>query len=124
MLLAVVSLMAFFIRRSLFLRKSVLFMTCGSLTFGFYHLGVENKWWAAPAKCATKLSSAIDSQDVARHIMEAKTPNCDQVNFDVLGVSVTLLAFILSAGLFWISSIAYFVAESNSVTKRAKTPKN
>jgi disulfide bond formation protein DsbB len=123
MSIAAVSLISILLKNSKFLRKAVLVMTAISVSFSFYHLGVENKWWTAPGSCATRLPSEDEMKDVAKHIMEAKSTNCDQVNLEIFGVSVTLLTFLLSAGLFWISSVAYAIHSSLPETKRTRQPK-
>ena len=68
----------------------------------FYHLGVENHWWASPEVCRVPLPT-LDSMLTQKDL--AAPPRCDEVVMTVFGVSMTLLSFLASAFLFWISSL-------------------
>ena len=74
------------------------------LILTFYHLGVENHWWSAPRGCKTILPT-IDDIKSGKIIQNNNIP-CDRVNFKVLGVSMTLISFVISSFLFWLSSIS------------------
>ena len=73
--------------------------------FSFYHLGVENHWWFAPNSCRTILPTLQDLHDTTQLINNAR-PSCDTVNFKIFGVSVTLISFIISSFMCWLSSIS------------------
>lgn len=74
------------------------------LSFCFYHLGVENHWWAAPDSCKTILPTL---QELNNGKLPNTRPACDTVNFKIFGLSMTLISFCVSALLFWITSINF-----------------
>ena len=74
------------------------------LFFSFYHLGVENHWWFAPNSCKTILPTLNDLYNNTKLIQNNRPP-CDVVNFKLLGISMTLISFLVSSLLFWIYSI-------------------
>lgn len=90
------------ISKAPFTKWAVFFLIGVSTCFSFYHLGVENHWWAAPHSCVSKLPSL---NDVARSV-QANVPYCDKVNLEILGLSSTLWNFLLSSFLFWITSLS------------------
>jgi disulfide bond formation protein DsbB len=88
-----------------YIRSILLIVVFAALCFSFYHLGVENHWWTGPAKCSLKLSNltidnvfSADNKNIVR---------CDEVNWSIFGLSVTLYNFCLMGVMFWISSIAF-----------------
>jgi disulfide bond formation protein DsbB len=93
-----------------------------SLGAGFYHLGVESKWWPAPESCKTTLpgTDEIDKQGIEA-IVRQKPPACDTPNLIIFGYSATLLNFLISAFIFWFASIAYAIhfQSDRSVVKPA-----
>ncbi|MDR0630604.1 MAG: disulfide bond formation protein B, partial [Holosporales bacterium] len=98
LLTAISSVAGLLLKKSTFAKKLVMIITALSVLFCLYHLGVENHWWAAPKSCATKLPSPEELRNSAKYIEEEKYSNCDQVNLEIFGFSMTLLAFLLSAG--------------------------
>lgn len=71
--------------------------------FSFYHLGVENHWWAGPAKCTTKLLTDMKS------IMDNDTIRCDVVNWELFGISSTLYNMCIMACIFWLYSLSFAI---------------
>ncbi len=65
----------------------------------FYHLGVEQGWFAGPAGCS---AAAIDAQslEALRRQLEA-TPlvRCDEVQWSLMGISLAGFNLIASAAL-------------------------
>lgn len=74
------------------------------LTFCFYHLGVENHWWIAPDSCRTILPTL---HELNNGKLPNNRPACDVVNFKICGLSMTLISFLISSFLFWITSINF-----------------
>ncbi|MDR1234016.1 MAG: disulfide bond formation protein B [Holosporales bacterium] len=93
-----------------FLRK-VLFMTvfCSFLA-GTYHLGVENRWWAAPKFCTITIPDQEElDKAVPSNFLEGNSAKCDVVNLEIFGLSATLLNILLSSSLFWFISVCYAI---------------
>ena len=90
-------------------KQNVVFLPFVSLTLllilNFYHLGVENHWWVAPNSCKTILPTLNDIYN-GNQLINNNRPPCDTVNFKIFGISMTLISFIVSAFLFWLSSIS------------------
>lgn len=89
-------------------RKNVVFLPIFSLVLlfflSFYHLGIENHWWVAPKSCRTILPTLQEIHSNTNPISNTR-PSCDVVNFKILGVSITLISFVISGLLCWLSSI-------------------
>jgi disulfide bond formation protein DsbB len=104
--LAIVCVAAFSLKiNKSYMRSILLILIFASMCFAFYHLGVENHWWPGPAKCTLKSTALTmdnifseDNGDIVR---------CDEVNWSIFGLSVTLYNFCLTGLMFWISSIAF-----------------
>ena len=71
------------------------------MALAFYHLGVENNWWAEPAICKAKLSITVEE------IMNANDVSCSTINWTIFGLSSTLYSYIVAAFLFWLNSISF-----------------
>lgn len=56
---------------------------------GIYHSGVERGWWQGPSTCAGGGDiSAMSPEDLLAHIMEAPLVRCDEVAWQMLGLSM------------------------------------
>lgn len=71
----------------------------GEAGLAFYHVGVEQGWWALPASCAAG-AEATSIEDLKRLLVEAP-PACDQVSVTFLGLSLAswnvVTALVLAA---------------------------
>lgn len=71
---------------------------------GVYHAGVEQGWWAGPATCSAGDIGAMDPDALFDQIMAAPLVRCDEIPWQLFGLSMAgwnaLLSFAL-AGL-WI----------------------
>ncbi len=90
-------------------KKNVVFLPLIStillLIFSFYHLGVENHWWFAPNSCKTILPTLQELQNTTQLLKNTRPP-CDRINFKILGISMTLISFIMSAFIAWLHSLS------------------
>ena len=73
------------------------------LLISFYHLGVENHWWASPETCKVPLPT-LESLMSQKEL--SKTTKCDDITLTIFGVSMTLLSFLVSAFIFWFMSLS------------------
>lgn len=88
--------------------KSILpIVTFSVLGFTFYHLGVENHWWAGPAGCISQLPTLDSIQNIDQ--LDSQKSYCDQVNWVFFGISSTLWSVLFSAFIFWASSLSYAI---------------
>lgn len=70
----------------------------------FFHVGVEQKWWEGDAACIGAMSG-LTGADLEAAIMNAPVTRCDDVAFEVFGISMAgyngLLSLALAAFTFW-----------------------
>lgn len=67
----------------------------------FYHVGVEEHWWASVAACGGALPSGAEVGDL-RNLSAADNKPCDRVDWRLFGVSLAgynLLGSVILAGI-------------------------
>jgi disulfide bond formation protein DsbB len=70
---------------------------------GLYHTGVESGWWEGPAACSGGSVAGQSAQDLFAQIMAAPLVRCDQVPWEMFGLSMASwngLASLLLAGMW------------------------
>lgn len=96
-------------------------LTAGALAFallffvsaglGFYHLGVEQHWFAGPTACtATAGITATTVEELRQQLLGVKPVMCDQVQWALFGVSLAGWNMIASLALaaFCAAAAAWF----------------
>ncbi len=69
---------------------------------GFYHVGVEQHWFAGPTACTGPTSAARTVAELKAQLMAQQPVRCDEVQWSLFGVSLAgwnLLASLVLAGL-------------------------
>lgn len=79
-------------------------LAASSGVIGIYHTGVERGWWQGPSTCSGGGEiGAMSPEDLLAEIMEAPLVRCDEVAWQMLGLSMAswnaLISFAL-AGLW------------------------
>ncbi len=72
------------------------------VAFAFYHLGVEQKWFAGPSACTAGAAGAMTLEEMKRQILGTAPVLCDRVQWSLFGVSLAgwnLLASLVMAAL-------------------------
>ncbi len=71
---------------------------------GFYHVGVEQKWWDGPNSCTSSGNLGLSPEDLLDKIMAAPVVRCDEIPWDLFGISMAGWNGILSLifVVFWI----------------------
>jgi len=67
----------------------------------FYHVGVEQHWFAGPSACTASSGGAMTLEDMKRQILGTAPVLCDRVQWSLLGVSMAgwnLLASLVMTG--------------------------
>ena len=54
----------------------------------FYHVGVEQHWFAGPTACTARPSAAMTLEDMKRQILGTAPVLCDKVQWALFGVSM------------------------------------
>src|SRR5258708_33001657 len=79
---------------------AVVFALGGSIAF--YHVGVEQHWFAGPSACTVSGGGAITLEDMKRQILGTAPVLCDRVQWSLFGVSIAgwnLLASLAMAAV-------------------------
>ena len=67
---------------------------------GIYHTGVERLWWAGPTSCSAGSIAGLDVKDLLDpSIVVAPGVRCDEVAWQMLGLSMASWNVVLSLGL-------------------------
>ena len=80
---------------------------------GLYHTGVERGWWEGPDTCTSSDITNLSTDQLLAQIMSAPLVRCDEVQWDLLGLSLASWNAVISLGLaaLWLAS-AVRVAKS------------
>ena len=73
---------------------------------GVFHAGVERKWWEGPSSCSSGDISGLSAKELMNQIMSAPLVRCDEIPWEMLGVSMAGWNAIVSFGLamIWIAA--------------------
>jgi disulfide bond formation protein DsbB len=78
-----------------------------SAGLGFYHSGVQMKWWAGPTACTSSLNmDGLNSKQLLNQLMQAPIVRCDEIGWTFLNLSMPAWNAIISAVLvlIWIGA--------------------
>src|SRR6266581_8576099 len=81
--------------------------------FAFYHVGVEQHWFAGPSACTASGGGAMTLEEMKRQILGTAPVLCDRVQWSLFGVSL--------AGWNLLASLA-MAAVCAEVFRRARRP--
>ena len=74
-----------------------------STILAFYHVGVEQKYWSGPNSCTNSSIEGLSTDQLLDKIMSAPLVRCDEIAWDLIGISMAgwnaLISFCLS--LIW-----------------------
>ena len=74
---------------------------------GLYHTGVERLWWAGPTSCSAGSIAGLDVKDLLDPtIVVAPVVRCDEVAWQMLGLSMASWNVVVSLGLMQIWLLA------------------
>ena len=77
-----------------------------SSAVGLYHTGVERDWWEGPSTCTSASVDKLTPDQLMEQIMSAPLIRCDEVAWDLFGLSMAswnaILALILA--LIWVAA--------------------
>ena len=66
---------------------------------GGYHTGVERGWWDGPATCSNAPTSGLSTDELFDRIMTAPLVRCDEVAWQMLGLSMASWNMVAALGL-------------------------
>lgn len=67
--------------------------------YGLYHTGVERRWWEGPTSCTSGGVGGLTPDQLMDQIMGAPLVQCDQVAWEMFGLSMASWNMLASAGL-------------------------
>ncbi len=73
---------------------------------GLYHTGVERQWWEGPTTCTSGSIAGVDPKALLDQILAAPIVRCDEVAWQLMGLSMAswnMLASLVLAGI-WIAA--------------------
>ncbi len=81
----------------------------GAAGLGLYHTGVERGWWPGPSTCSTGDVSGLSPEALLEQIMTAPIVRCDEVAWEMFGLSMASWNALASLALavLWIAASRY-----------------
>jgi len=73
---------------------------------GLYHTGVERGWWEGPSSCTSGPVSGLSPEALLDRIMTAPLVRCDEVPWQMLGLSMASWNTVLALMLGWLWLLA------------------
>ena len=70
-----------------------------SVVLAFYHVGVEQHWFAGPSACTASSGGAMTLEDMKRQILGTAPVLCDRVQWSLFGVSLAGWNLLASLGM-------------------------
>ncbi|MEM9392301.1 MAG: disulfide bond formation protein B [Pseudomonadota bacterium] len=79
----------------------------GTAAIGGFHTGVERGWWEGPTSCTSGSIEGLTTEELLNQIMAAPVVRCDEVPWDLLGLSMASWNMLLSLGfaVLWLLAI-------------------
>ena len=78
-----------------------------SVVLAFYHVGVEQHWFAGPAACTANAGAAMTVEDMKRQILGTAPVLCDRPAWTLFGISMAgfnLIASLVMAAIGFVVS--------------------
>ena len=73
---------------------------------GAYHTGVERHWWLGPSTCTSGSIGSLSPKDLFAQIKAAPVVHCDQVAWEMFGISMASWNMLASLALVvvWVTA--------------------
>lgn len=81
--------------------------TLTSAALGVFHTGVERAWWEGPATCSAASPGDLTPEQLMEQIMSAPLVRCDEVAWQMLGLSMASWNALASVALalVWLTAL-------------------
>lgn len=73
---------------------------------GLYHAGVEQDWWEGPSTCTAQPLGEMSAAQALAKILEAPVVRCDEIPWELFGLSMAGWNAVVSLGLTFIWLLA------------------
>ena len=79
---------------------------------GAYHTGVEQGWWEGPQSCTSGSIEGLSTEDLLTRIMTTPLVRCDDIPWQLLGISMAGWNMVISVTLagIWFMSLKQSLA--------------
>lgn len=71
----------------------------GTAAVGLYHTGVERAWWEGPSTCTSSGAAGKSASELFDQIMAAPLVRCDEVPWEMFGLSMASWNMLAALGL-------------------------
>jgi disulfide bond formation protein DsbB len=78
-----------------------------SVAFAFYHVGVEQHWFAGPSACTASGGGALTLEEMKRQIIGTAPVLCDRVQWSLFGVSLAGWNLLASLGMAGVCAVVF-----------------
>lgn len=85
------------IRSALYIASALAFFINSAIAF--FHAGVEQLWWKGTDSCTTSFPSGADLDTIRNAIMNAPIARCDEIPFELFGLSMAAYNVIFCLAL-------------------------
>ncbi len=77
-----------------------------SAGIGLFHAGVEQGWWEGPTSCTSGSIGGLSAEELMDQIMSAPLVRCDDIPWEMLGLSLAGWNAVMSLGLalIWVAA--------------------
>ena len=84
--------------------RSLIFIGMGSMlastALAFFHVGVEQKYWQGPNSCSYASIEGLTTDQLLDKIMSAPIVRCDEIAWELMGISMAGWNILISFCLF------------------------
>jgi disulfide bond formation protein DsbB len=77
------------------------------VAFAFYHVGVEQHWFAGPSACTASGGGALTLEEMKRQIIGTAPVLCDRVQWSLFGVSLAGWNLLASLGMAGVCAVVF-----------------
>ena len=84
-----------------------LFFTLLTAGIGGFHIGVEQGWWEGPQSCTSNAIDNLSTDELLAQIMSAPMVRCDEIPWQMFGLSMAGWNMVLSLclAILWFKAI-------------------
>ena len=82
------------------------FAALTTAAIGLYHAGVEQDWWEGPSTCTAQPLGEISAAEALLKSLEAPVVRCDEIPWELFGLSMAGWNAVISLGLAFIWLLA------------------
>ncbi|WP_425090384.1 disulfide bond formation protein B [Tropicimonas sp. S265A] len=77
---------------------------------GGFHTGVERGWWEGPSTCTSGSIEGLSPEELLNQILAAPVVRCDEVPWEMFGLSMASWNMLVSLGLAGVWALAILSA--------------